>query len=79
MISERQCYVYTVPPGATEFVTAARFQVSQTRDGVTIGEFVYGKNYLARSDAVELDPVELKLDQTRWYPISMIILVITRF
>jgi serine/threonine-protein kinase HipA len=71
MTSEQQCFVYIVPPGATEFVTAARFQISQTRDGISIGEFVYGKNYLAREDAVELDPVELKLGSTHYETIRM--------
>ncbi|HEX7072469.1 MAG TPA: HipA domain-containing protein [Hyphomicrobiaceae bacterium] len=61
MTSERECYVYIVPPGATEFVTAGRFQVSETRDGLPLGQFVYGRRYLARNDAVELDPVELRL------------------
>jgi len=62
MTSERICFVYIVPPGATEFVTAARFKISQYHDDdQPIGEFVYGKSYLARSDAVELDPIELKL------------------
>lgn len=61
MTSERECYVYIVPPGATEFVTAGRFRVSPTPDGEAIGEFVYGRRYLERHDAVELDPVELRL------------------
>jgi serine/threonine-protein kinase HipA len=61
MISERECYVYIVPPGATEFVTAGRFRVSPTPDGEAVGEFVYGRRYLERDDAVELDPVELRL------------------
>jgi serine/threonine-protein kinase HipA len=61
MISEGECFVYVVPPGTTEFVTAARFRVVETRNGTAIGELVYGKRYLARADAVELDPVELKL------------------
>lgn len=61
MTSERECYVYIVPPGETEFVTAGRFQVSETRDGLPLGQFVYGRRYLARNDAVELDPVELRL------------------
>ncbi len=30
MTSERECYVYIVPPGATGFVTAGRFQVYLT-------------------------------------------------
>jgi serine/threonine-protein kinase HipA len=61
MTSERECYVYIVPPGATEFVTAGRFQVSPTPGGDTIGRFIYGRRYLERNDAVELDPVELRL------------------
>ena len=61
MTSERECYVYIVPPGATEFVTAGRFSVSSTPDGEAVGEFVYGRHYLERDDAVELDPVELRL------------------
>ncbi len=61
MTSDRECFVYVVLPGQTEFVTAGRFRVSETRDATPFGEFVYGRNYLQRSDAVELDPVELRL------------------
>ena len=61
MTSERECYVYIVPPDATDFVTAGRFRVSPTPDGAPVGQFVYGRRYLDRSDAVELDPLELKL------------------
>ncbi|MFZ0135004.1 MAG: type II toxin-antitoxin system HipA family toxin [Desulfobacterales bacterium] len=61
MISERECYVYIVLPGATEFVTAGRFRVLPTSEGEPVGQFVYGRRYLERSDAVELDPIELRL------------------
>jgi serine/threonine-protein kinase HipA len=61
MTSERECYVYIVPPGTTEFVTAGRFRVSPAPEGGAVGEFVYGRRYLERDDAVELDPVELRL------------------
>lgn len=61
MTSERECYVYIVLPGTTEFVTAGRFRISESREGMPRGEFVYGRNYLRRSDAVEFDPVELRL------------------
>lgn len=61
MTSERECYVYIVLPGTTELVTAGRFQVSPTPSGATRGRFVYGRRYLQRADAVELDPVELRL------------------
>lgn len=61
MTSERGCYVYIVPPGTTDFVTAGRFEVSVTPEGEPIGRFFYGRRYVERSDAVELDPVELRL------------------
>jgi serine/threonine-protein kinase HipA len=61
MTSERECYVYIVPPGEAEFVTAGRFRVYPTPEGLAVGEFVYGRRYLGREDAVELDPVELRL------------------
>jgi serine/threonine-protein kinase HipA len=61
MTSERECYVYIVLPGATGFVTAGRLRISETRAGTPRGEFVYGRNYLGRRDAVEFDPVELRL------------------
>jgi serine/threonine-protein kinase HipA len=55
------CFVYITLPGATEAVTAARFELATTRGGVPVGRLVYGKSYLARADAVGIDPVELKL------------------
>ena len=60
MTSERECFVYIVLPGATEFVTAGRFRWTDDTAG-RVGEFVYGRSYRERSDAVELDPVELRL------------------
>lgn len=64
MISEAataSCYVYLTLPGATTAVTAGRFEHTLGRTGAKLGRFVYGKSYLARTDAVPLDPVELKL------------------
>ena len=61
MTSERECYVYIVLPGTTEFVTAGRFRVFPSPDGRAVGEFVYGRRYLERNNAIELDPVELRL------------------
>lgn len=63
MTSDRECFVYIVPPGQTEFVTAGRFRVSAARDGTKVGKFVYRKRYRERSDAVALDPVELRLKE----------------
>jgi serine/threonine-protein kinase HipA len=71
MTSKRQCFVYIVLPDATEFTTAGRFEISQTRDGIPIGRFVYGKTYRLRPDAVELDPVELKLGEAQYETVKM--------
>ena len=60
MTSERDCYVYIVLPGETSFVTAGRFQLVETRAG-SVGRFVYGRSYRERPNAVEIDPVELRL------------------
>lgn len=59
--SPDECFVYITLPGATEPVTAARFELAADNNGTPIGRLVYGKSYLERPDAVEIDPVELKL------------------
>jgi len=57
----QECFVYIALPGETEFVTAGRFRLDTDRHGVATGRFVYGKSYLARDNAVPIDPLELKL------------------
>jgi len=59
--STRECYVYMTLPGATEFVTAGKFLLATDRHGIPTGKFVYGRSYLARENAVPIDPLELKL------------------
>src|SRR5215468_9142737 len=56
-----ECFVYITLPGETESVTAGRFELAKGRRGNALGRFVYGKSYLARRNAVAIDPVELKL------------------
>lgn len=56
-----ECFVYIALPGETEFVTAGRFERKADRRGVNTGRFVYGKSYLARSNPVPIDPLNLKL------------------
>ncbi|WP_457336827.1 type II toxin-antitoxin system HipA family toxin [Rhizobacter sp. P5_C2] len=58
-----ECFVYITLPGATEPVTCGRFALNVDRHGVPEGRFVYGRSYLARADAVPIDPVELKLGE----------------
>jgi serine/threonine-protein kinase HipA len=57
-----EAFVYLMPPGTTEFVTAGRIVLSTDPLGTTTGRFVYGRRYLSRKDAVPIDPIELKLD-----------------
>lgn len=56
-----ECYVYIVLPGETEFVTTGKFVLTNDRHRYPIGKFVYGRSYLARENAVAIDPIELKL------------------
>lgn len=56
-----ECFVYITLPGHTAPVTAARFELSKTRQGEPLGRLVYGKSYLARPDALSLEPLELQL------------------
>lgn len=64
-----ECYVYITLPGETEAVTAGRYTLSVGRRGIPEGSFVYGRSYLARDNALALDPVELKLS-SRTYETS---------
>lgn len=66
-----ECYVYIVLPGESAFVTAGRFTLGETRDGAGVGEFVYGRSYRERANAVELDPVELRLQPGKFETVSM--------
>lgn len=59
--SPSECFVYVTLPRETKAVTAGRFVLTKNREGAGFGRFVYGKSYLARNNAVEIDPVELKL------------------
>jgi serine/threonine-protein kinase HipA len=61
-----ECFVYVTLPGATEAVTAGRFELTKDRRGAALGRFVYGKSYLERNEAVPIDPVELKLSDATY-------------
>lgn len=63
MTSEREAYVYIQLPGTLQPVPAALLRVQTLPDGTQIGRFRYGDRYLARRDAVALDPFRLPLDK----------------
>jgi serine/threonine-protein kinase HipA len=64
--SSSECYVYITLPGEISSVTAGRFVLERTTHGQALGRFVYGRSYMKNPDAVEFDPIELKLS-TRTY------------
>lgn len=61
MTSEREAYVYLQLPGTLETVPAALLRVQTLPNGTQIGRFRYGDRYLARPDAVALDPFRLPM------------------
>ncbi|MFC3337805.1 type II toxin-antitoxin system HipA family toxin [Paracandidimonas soli] len=61
MTSEREAYIYIQLPGLLETVPAALLRVQTLPDGTQIGRFRYGDRYLARPEAVALDPFRLPL------------------
>lgn len=63
MTSESEAYVYIQLPGTLETVPAALLRVQTLPDGTQIGRFRYGDRYLARPEAVALDPFRLPLDR----------------
>ena len=58
-----ECYVYLQMPGSTEVVTCGRYSYQRLGAREGIGTFVYGRRYLARPDAVPVDPYELPLSE----------------
>ena len=70
-LADQECFVYVVLPGQTRFVTAGRFVLRSERRGGAVGGFVYGRSYRERHDAVELDPVELRLKPEPFQTVRM--------
>lgn len=66
-----EAYVYITLPGTTQAVTAGRFEHEVARNGVAVGRFVYGRRYRERPDAVEIDPVDLRLGRTQFETVRL--------
>ena len=62
--SDRRVYVYLQLPQSLEVVTAGLYELDFPQ-AVPTGTFVYNPAYLARTDAVPLDPYELPLTPRR--------------
>lgn len=61
-----ECFVYITLPGQVQAVAAGRFRLETARNGLPVGRFVYGRRYLQREDAVEFDPIELRLGEREY-------------
>lgn len=61
MTSESEAYVYIQLPGTLDTVPAALLRVQTLPDGTQVGRLRYGHRYLARPEAVALDPFRLPL------------------
>lgn len=66
-----ECFVYITLPEQTQPVTAGRFELTKDRNGNALGRLVYGRSYLARPDAVPIDPVELKLSERTYETVRL--------
>ena len=66
MTSNSECFVYITLPGETRFTTAGKFVLETNRQGVPTGKFIYGKSYRDNANAVPIDPIDLKLDDTTY-------------
>ncbi|RUU54641.1 hypothetical protein [Mesorhizobium sp. M2C.T.Ca.TU.002.02.1.1] len=55
----QECFVYITLPGEKEEIVAARFEIRRSRAGPS-GRLAYGRSYLQRRNAVEIDPIELQ-------------------
>ena len=62
----KECFVYITLPNCTEAITVGKFRLAMGKQGIFEGDFIYGKSYLSRPDAVEIDPVELKLAEEQY-------------
>ena len=65
------CYVYITLPGAMQAVTAGRYEMTVDRRGTSVGQFLYGRTYVERPEAVDIDPVELRLARRRLYETTL--------
>src|ERR1035438_6807236 len=64
--SSTECFVYITLPRAESATTAGRFVLEETSNREPFGRFIYGRSYLRNPDAVDIDPVELKLSDTTY-------------
>ena len=68
--SSSECFVYITLPRAKTATTAGKFVLEETSNGSRLVDSIYGRSYLRNPDAVDIDPVELKLSDTHTKPLN---------
>jgi serine/threonine-protein kinase HipA len=66
-----ECFVYITLPGQVSAVKAGRFVLTKNARGDALGQFVYRDKYLQDPQAVEIDPVELKLSKRTYQTVLL--------
>lgn len=69
-ISEQRLYVYLQLPQSLDVATAGLYEIDSS-SGVETGSFFYNPTYLARADAVPLEPFELPLTPQRFRTVKL--------
>lgn len=70
-MTSKSCYVYIQLPASLTVETCGRYQLDESDDGARVGRFVYGQTYLARPDAVPLDPFNLPLEPREFQTVRL--------
>lgn len=60
-MNSEMLFVWIYLPDSVSPVVAGRLQINTTAASVNVGQFVYGKSYLARANAISIDPCTLPL------------------
>lgn len=65
MTSNAGTFVFVQLPSTRGTVICGRYELREVQEGF-LGRFVYGRSYLARPEAVAIDPVHLPLQETEF-------------
>jgi serine/threonine-protein kinase HipA len=69
--AQRECFVYITLPGQVVPITAGKYVLTRTAAGDALGQFIYGRSYLANPQRVEIDPADLVLAQTMFQTVQL--------
>ena len=65
-MTSKAAFVWVYLPGDVQPTLCGRFSHELTAAGLGVGQFVYGRSYLANAQALPLDPFVLPLVDRHW-------------